>query len=175
MKTRIALLRGINVGGRNKLPMKELVPVLEKLGCGDVRTYIQSGNVVFRQDRDDNPADAIAGAIEGEFGFRPGVLVIDETDLERAWDQNPFDATEGKALHFLFLESASAEPDLERIEALKAASESWLLKGRVFYLHAPDGIARSKLAAGVEKCLGVTTTGRNANTVARLRAMVAEK
>ena len=92
MNTIIALLRGINVGGRNKLPMRELTQLLESLGLENVKTYIQSGNVVFQGRRDDLPAlaEEIGTAIQDSHGFTPRVLLLELADLETAVAQNRY-------------------------------------------------------------------------------------
>lgn len=176
MKTYIALFRGINVGGNSKLPMKELAVVLEGLGLQNIRTYIQSGNVVFEGKGNATELAAKMGAaIRRSHGFEPRVLLLDAAKLENAIKANPF--TEGEAagntLHFNFLESVPPNPNLDGLEKIRAATERFQLKGDVLYLHAPDGIGRSKLAAGMERLLGVPMTGRNWNTVKKLREMVA--
>lgn len=175
MNTCIALFRGINVGGNNKLPMKELVTVLEGLGLKNIRTYIQSGNVVF--DGKGEPAALAAkmgAAIRKSHGFEPKVLVLDAARLEQAIKANPFPEgeAEGNTLHFNFLEFVPLKPDMAGIEKIKAPSERYKLKGEVFYLHAPEGIGRSKLAANMEHLLGVPMTGRNWKTVSKLRELV---
>lgn len=171
----IALLRGINVGGNNSLPMAELRSNLESLQLSNVRTYIQSGNAIF---------DAVAGTpeslaakiqtqIEKKHGFRPHVLILGENDLRDAIKSNPFpEATDDpKSLHLLFLENAVKNPDLKALDKLKTATERFKLTGRVFYLHAPDGIARSRLAANATKLLGVVGTARNYRTVDKIITM----
>lgn len=172
MVARIALFRGINVGGRNVLPMKELKALLESLDCSDVKTYIQSGNVVFShaETGDANLSQKIGSAIEKRYGFLPRVLLLSAEELQRAAAENPFTAaaTEPKTLHLWFLAETPREPDLDGLHKLKAESESFVLTGRTFYLHAPDGIGRSKLAARVEKLLGVTATARNWQTVQKV-------
>lgn len=172
MTIRVALFRGINVGGHNKLPMSELVVLLESLGCSAVKTYIQSGNVVFDHVNTNNSdlSRAISSAIQKQSGFSPHILLLTASELQQAVTHNPFpDATaEPKTLHLWFLANAPDEPDLDKIEKRKSASESFVLMGHVFYLHAPDGIGRSKLAANVEKLLGVAATARNWRTVTRI-------
>jgi len=179
MKIFIALFRGINVGGNNKLPMKELAVVLEKLGLQNIRTYIQSGNAVFQDKAVDAAklAAQIGTAIRKEHGFEPRVLLLDAARLETIVKANPFPEAEaaGNTLHFNFLAEIPTKPDLAGIEKIRASSERCELKGDVFYLHAPDGIGRSKLAANMEKLLGVPMTGRNWNTVSKLREMAATK
>lgn len=178
MGTYVALLRGINVGGRNTLPMKELRALLADLGCRDVKTYIQSGNVVFRSARKDAAklSNGIAREIKSRRGFEPHVLVFAATDFAQAVDMNPFPdaASDPKSLHLGFLDTMPGSPDLEKLGSLKSESERCQLRGRVFYLHAPDGVARSKLAANAEKSLGVSMTDRNWRTVGRIMAMLEE-
>jgi uncharacterized protein (DUF1697 family) len=178
MKTVIALFRGINVGGNNKLPMKELVAVLEGLGLQDVQTWIQSGNVVFRSDTDmAKLSTKIGAAIRKSHGFTPKVLLLDALKLQKTIRENPFPDGEaaGNTLHANFLASVPPKPDLAGIEKIRAPSERCELKGDVFYLYAPDGIGRSRLAANMERLLGVPMTGRNWNTVHKLQEMVQEK
>ena len=170
--TWIALLRGINVGGHHKLPMKELAAELEALGLSDVKTYIQSGNAVFRSPQTDASAlsERIASAIREDHGFEPRVLVLSRSDFRAAVRANPFPAAdaEPRTVHLSFLAKPAADPDLEALDALKAKSEDFVLTERVFYLYAPDGIGRSKLAAKVETSLGVPATARNWRTVIKI-------
>jgi uncharacterized protein (DUF1697 family) len=172
MKTSIALFRGINVGGKNILPMKELKALLENLGLQNARTYIQSGNVVFQSTgkRDSRLADTISAAIKKNRGFEPQVMLLTLEELEKAVKGNPFPEAESepKTLHLNFLTAAPENPDLKALEKTRKKNERFKLKGNVFYLHAPDGIGRSKLAASVEKLLGVSATGRNWRTVCEI-------
>jgi len=169
----IAFFRGINVGGHNILPMKDLIDILQSLGCTDVRTYIQSGNVVFSRDLSDRKvfSERIAERIERSFKFKPSVLLLTREELSLRIENNPFPTDEGKNLHFYFLERIPEDPDLDRARSLKSPTEEFLLKDDVFYLFAPDGIGRSKLAAKVESCLGVPATARNYNTVMKVLSM----
>lgn len=175
MTTFIALFRGINVGGKNLLPMGQLVPLLEALGLQNVSTYIQSGNVVF-QSVELDPADLaerIQSAVHESHGFTPQVFVLGVDELERAVRANPYPEAEPepKSLHLSFLETRPQHPDLDVLEGLKLDSERFELRGEVFYLHAPEGIGRSKLAGRVERALGVSATGRNWRTVCRILEM----
>lgn len=174
MNTHIALFRGINVGGKNILPMKEIVGILEGMGCEKVKTYIQSGNVVFKSKKrqTNTMGDEISAQILKHHGFEPKVLLLEISELHDAIENNPFNTEDGKALHFAFLESHPKHPDLERLKAVKSNSEEFKLHKKVFYLYAPEGIGRSKLAAKVEQSLGVSVTGRNWNTVSKLISMV---
>lgn len=176
MSTYIALLRGINVGGNNLLPMKALVAILEDLGCENVRTYIQSGNAVFdvKSGLTKGFADRFGEAVRTGHGFKPSILLLQAVELENAIKGNPFPTADGKALHCYFLASTPKKPDLASLNQLKAASEAFVLKERVFYLYTPDGLGRSKLAVKVERALGVAATARNWNTVSKLAEMADE-
>ncbi|HET6527282.1 MAG TPA: DUF1697 domain-containing protein [Balneolaceae bacterium] len=174
MNTYIALLRGINVGGHNKLPMKELVQLLEDLGLHNVKTYIQTGNVAFKSEKDSAKlAESIKAAIEKDYGFAPHVLVLTFNEFQKAMTSNPFPEAEAepKTLHLYFLDREPENPDLESLESIKKDSERFILKNKTFYLHAPEGVGRSKLAAKVEKVLGVPATARNWRSVGKIKEM----
>jgi uncharacterized protein (DUF1697 family) len=176
MKTYIALFRGINVGGHNMLPMKELKGVLEKGGCQDVRTYIQSGNVILTSSISDAAklAKRLSALVSNSHGFEPRVMVLTRGELQRAASGNPFaGAVENPAaLHLFFLDAIPKNPDLKALEALKTKTEGFALKGAVFYLHTPDGLGISKLATRIERSLGVQGTARNWRTVTTLLGMM---
>ena len=167
----IALFRGINVGGHRSLPMKELKALMTDLGYADVRTYIQSGNVVFESDETDSAAMAlrISAAVEQSHGFSTRVLVLSRDDFMSAIVANPFpDAeSEPKTLHLYFL-TAPPTPDIASLDAAKAADETYVIIDRTLYLHAPSGIGRSKLAAKIDRLLNVETTARNWSTVVKI-------
>ena len=169
LETYIVLLRGINVGGRNPLPMKALKSSLEAGGFSNVRTYIQSGNIVLQSKTD--PTHKVASLIQSDFGLSPEILVLSEAGFGASVARNPFPDLEGKTVHFFYCKEPPTA-DLSKAAALAAESERYELIGDVFYLHAPDGIGRSKLAARVEACLGVAASGRNLNTVNKLREML---
>ncbi len=177
MAAYVALLRGINVGGKGLLPMKALAAHFEQAGCGAVKTYLQSGNVVFRQapEKVVGLATVIAAAIAKAQGFQPWITILNSEELRRATEANPFPeaAAEPKSLHLIVLAEPPPAPDLEALTALKAERERFALQGAFFYLHAPDGIGRSKLAAAVEKKLGVPATARNWNSVTKLLELAA--
>lgn len=166
MDTFIALFRGINVGGKHILPMKDLKTILEEHGCKNVMTYIQSGNVVFQ--REEPPGAEIGLAIEEKFGFKPEMLLLDKNELLQALANSPYTSDNGKTVHYYFCASTPTAIKTDKLEALKAASEEYAIIDKVFYLHAPNGVGRSKLATNVEQCLGVSTTARNLNTINKL-------
>jgi uncharacterized protein (DUF1697 family) len=165
----IVLFRGINVGGNNIVSMKRLVEMLQNMGCQQVKTYIQSGNVVLEHVLSDERALAllICEQLTKCFGFNVNIMLLDLELFRQAARQNPFPVAgnEGKCLHLYFLSAQPVNADLAGLVANKVDSESYQIIDKVFYLHAPDGIGRSKLAAKAEKLLGVSTTARNWNTV----------
>ncbi len=176
MATYIALFRGINVGGKTVLPMKSLTTIMEEQGCRNVRTYIQSGNVVFDSAKQAGKlGEQISSAISQVHGFKPKVWLLTEAELRDAIDHNPFDTEVGKALHFFFLESEAKRADLSILKPVQKESEKFKLHKKIFYLFAPEGIGRSKLAEKIGQALGVDVTARNWNTVNKLRLMVEEK
>ena len=177
MKTWVALLRGINVGGKNIVPMKELRKLLDDLGFRDVKTYIQSGNCAFRSEEDDATVvcATIAERMSDRFGFRPKVMAVSKDALARAISNNPYSsegAAEPRSVHFFFLSRPASAPDMDALDRIRKPSESFSLSRDVFYLHAPEGIARSKLAAQVEAKLGVAVTARNQRTVNKIAGMI---
>lgn len=173
--TWIALLRGINVGGKNKLPMASLIPEIEKVGLRPVRSYLQSGNLVFCGPRcsDLDLAATIRDLIRVRHQLEIPVLVAGKDEFLAAARANPFPDAEGeadgRALHLFFLETAPGTIDTQRLNSLQSTRESWRVVGRVFYLHAPEGFHISKLAAGVERTLGIRATARNWRTVCQIR------
>lgn len=171
MQTWIALLRGINVGGKHIVPMKELIRLMEANGFSEVKTYIQSGNVVFQHA--ERKEVEIAGLIEENFGFRPSVFVLSKDELQKASAQNPYDPDTGKAVHFFFFKEEPKDVDQDLLKSLKADSEAYKLVDKVFYLHAPNGIGRSRLVAKLHKVFpGTVITARNLNTINKLLGMI---
>lgn len=119
MKTYIALFRGINVGGSHMLPMKALKLLLEKNGCVDVQTYIQSGNAIFRCSMPDagDFAKQVAASVASSHGFEPRVLLLTRGELERAAMSNPFPEAEDnpRSMHLFFLAERPKKPDLKSL------------------------------------------------------------
>jgi uncharacterized protein (DUF1697 family) len=175
MKIWIALLRGVNVGSTRKLPMKDFATALTKAGLSDVRTYIQSGNVVFRS-REATAAPLVKiveTAIEKVGGFKSRAQVLSASDLRKAARDNPFPKATAThtSLHFFFLSEKVATAELAALEPLKTDHEDFALKGRVFYLYSRDGLTASKLAEKAARLLGDRATARNWRTVATLVEM----
>ncbi|KQX63305.1 DUF1697 domain-containing protein [Streptomyces sp. Root1310] len=176
--TYAALLRGINVGGSRKVPMADLRTLLEGLGLGDVRTYLQSGQAVFSSAHGDEEhlAAELTAAIEKHFGFAVGVIVRDHAYLKAVADDCPFPAAEleAKQLHATYF---STPVEAERYAGIDRAAhlpEEFRLGDRVLYLYAPEGLGRSKLAEQLSKPRvnkGLIATTRNWNTVVKLVEM----
>jgi uncharacterized protein (DUF1697 family) len=178
LKTYIALFRGINVGGKNILPMKELILLLQNFGFENIKTYIQSGNVVFRSNKKDEPplSRQISKKIKEIYRSEPIIHILGLQELENAISKNPFPESESKpeSLHLGFLAAEPKNPDFIKLEALKKNSERYRLIDKIFYLNAPEGIGRSKLAANSERLLGVPMTDRNWRTVCKIRDIAEE-
>jgi uncharacterized protein (DUF1697 family) len=176
MATWIALLRGVG-GGIRPLSMRELTAALEGIGLKDVRTYIQSGNVIFSSPK---AAPRLAGeierCIEKKFGFHSNTFVLSVDELRRAAANNPFPQAdaEPKTLHLFFLAQPPKAPQLDAMNELKAKSEQFALTSKVFYFYAPQGFGISKLAAKAGRLLGVDTTARNWRTVGKLLELAKE-
>jgi uncharacterized protein (DUF1697 family) len=181
----LALLRGINVGGRNKVAMSDLRRIATELGYTDVATYIQSGNLLFTSDGDDaaGHAEALEGRIAEQLGVRPAVVVMLAADLARAIADNPFPAeTNGRCLHAVFRATEPSAAERARIaEAVgrgraNGSTDDAVIVGRTLYLHTPDGFGRSELAVRLlSSATPAAGTARNWVTVTRLMAMLTEE
>ena len=173
MKRQIALLRGINVGGKNILPMAELIATFESLGFENIKTYIQSGNAIFECPATsvEKLAEKITAAVQKSHRIEVQTLVFSPEALERAVQNNPYGGRPGKSVHYYFCAHSPEDPDIDRLASLKTQDEEFHLNENIFYLHAPAGIGRSRLAAKIESLLKVPVTARNGNTVEKLVQM----
>ena len=175
----ISMLRGVNVGGHHKIKMEALRALYESLKFEDPRTYVQSGNVIFRSKEKNSAALAkkIQDAIERTFGFRPEVILRTTNELRKAIAANPFtgrDLEPGKIL-VTFLAGEAGPEARANLLRLKAHPEELHLKGRELYIYFPDGAGKSKLPwSQVEKLLLTTGTARNWNSVTKMLAMAVE-
>jgi uncharacterized protein (DUF1697 family) len=174
MTTWVVLLRGVNVGGANRLAMSDLRNLVGALGHSEVATYIQSGNVVLRSPRDDRAAVAaeICDGSQSTFGLTVSAIPRTLEELSAAVAANPFRAeaeADATRVHITFL-SAVPQPDqAARLEPDRFGPERFALIGSDLYLHYPNGAGRSKMNLDYfEKRLGVRGTARNLNTVAKL-------
>lgn len=178
MTTYISLLRGINLGAHYKIKMPDLTALYESLGLTDVKTYLQSGNVVFTHEESDHTrlAETIKAKIEEVYGYNVPILVLDADELRHIAHSNPF-LTERPAdpahLHATFL---AHPPNDERVRGFvppKSGEDEFILVGSVIYLLCPNGYGQTKLTNNLfENKLKVQGTTRNWRTVSALVEMV---
>ena len=185
MPTHVALLRGVNVGGRNRVAMADLREVVTSLGHTDVATYIQSGNVVFTSTEPDTGslAAAFERAIAEVLGVRPRVVVVPRHELAQVIADNPYpDETNLKCLHAVFRSEDMGADEVAAVAAAvqrareKGSRDEAQVVGRILYLRTPDGLGRSELAAQLSRSGGALDSGsagtmRNWATATKLLAM----
>jgi len=167
------LLRGINVGTRQRLAMADLRQLLAGLGYSDVTTHLQSGNALLttRANSSDKIAGAIEKAIAGDLGMQVKVLVRSGADLAEVVAGNPLAdvATDGARYLVAFLSAPADRAKMSAVDADTFAPEQFRAGRRELYLWYPNGVHQSKMSNSFwEKQLGVTATSRNWNTVTRL-------
>lgn len=174
--THVALLRGINVGGHRLLPMKELTGLFADAGCGDVRTYIQSGNVLFRA-----PASlaarlprVISEAIAAGFGHQVPVVVRTAEELHEVVRRNPFpEAAAPRQLHVAFLAEAPGAAAVRALDPGRSPPDAFLVRGREVYLSLVNGVAGTRFTNDyLDRALGTVSTLRNWRTVEALVALL---
>jgi uncharacterized protein (DUF1697 family) len=188
MASHVALLRGINVGGRNKVPMTDLREVVTSLGHTGVTTYIQSGNVLFSTADTDTAklAAALESAIGERFGIWASVVVLSREELARVLAGNPYlDEPNPRLVHVVFLNAEPPEDLLDRIAAAgsaaaaKGSRDTFHAVGRTLFLHTPDGFGTSELAQAVFRIIsppakqrqGLAATARNWATATKLLSL----
>ena len=172
--TFVALLRGINVGGRNRLAMAELKSMFQDAGCRSARTYIQSGNVVFRSTREEarRICDAVRAALAARLGTDIPIILRSGANLARIAGDNPFPAAEEdpRLLHVGFLSDRPASDRISALDPNRSPPDEFAVRGREVYLYLPNGAARTKLtAAYFDRTLGIAATFRNWRTVKTLQ------
>ena len=170
----VGLLRGVNVGGKHKIRMETLRALCESLGFEEPRTFIQSGNVVFRTRQRNLRllAERLEEAIERGHGFRPAVVLRTVADMRGVVARNPFGTRrdiEPAKLVVTFLADQPAVSACQKVLAMKTDPEELRIVGREMFIHFPLGMGRTKVpTAQIEKTLGTPGTGRNWNTVLKL-------
>ena len=167
----ISLLRGINVGGNKKICMSALAKAYDELGFKDIRTYIQSGNVIFKSNMEN--VSELAGIIEEKikntFGFEVRVIVRTKEEFWQIIENNPFKNDDLSKLNVAFLSDTPQAGSAAGIDKVKDASEKYFINGKEIYIYYHNGVARSKISNGFfEKNLKVIATTRNWNTVNKL-------
>jgi uncharacterized protein (DUF1697 family) len=176
----ISMLRGVNVGGHNKIKMEALRALYESLKLKDAQTYVQSGNVIFATDERDiaRLAKRIEDGIERKFGFRPSVILRTAAEMRDVIARNPFAKRRGIEPSKLLVTFLASDPDAEareKVRQVKCDPEELRIEGRELYIYFPNGMGRSKLPwAGFGKALKTPGTGRNWNSVTKMLEM-AEK
>lgn len=167
MTRHLALLRGVNVGGKNRVPMGELRSLFEDLGFTDVSTYIQSGNVLFSTTGPVTP-EALQAAIREQFEVDATVVLRTPEELRRTVDALPYTEADASRIHVGFMAHEPTGAALATLDTESFHPEEFAVSGRDLYLLLPDGMGRAKLPAYLERHLRVPTTIRNWNTVTKL-------
>jgi uncharacterized protein (DUF1697 family) len=169
----IALLRGINVGGRTTVPMPALRKTCESAGCTDVTTYIQSGNVVLTSPLSAaRLASTLERAIADELGVAPTVMVRTHSEMADVLAANPFPDADPNKLHVAFLSKTPPKEQLAHLDDVDCAPDEFVVRDTEVYLHLPNGVGRSKLPAQLfDRRLKIPATLRNWRTVTRLTEM----
>jgi uncharacterized protein (DUF1697 family) len=184
MPTYLALLRGINVSGKKIIKMEDFRNLMESVGYGNVKTYIQSGNVIFESDGTSKIkiAASIEALIEGHYGFDVTVFVLDLKDIEKAIDNNPFVSQrqpEGAGSKKLYVTFLSGSPSPEKMQSLREAPIGHDLievVGDVLYFKLETKASESKLSNNlIESRLKLKATTRNWNTTLKLYDMMKER
>lgn len=171
----VLLLRGVNVGGANRLPMPELRQYLTELGLTHVQTHIQSGNVVFAGGQAGLDAQISAG-MTLRFGFAPRLFLYPLAEYSAILAANPYaayGAADGAAVHIFFLSAPFSAAEAAAQTALAARDEAVTFTPRAVYLHAPSGIGRSKLAEKLSQSKSVDLTARNYTSAMAIAALAA--
>ncbi|MDA4114026.1 MAG: DUF1697 domain-containing protein [Thaumarchaeota archaeon] len=174
MNTYISMLRGINVGGQKKVRMGELKGLYESLGFGKVRTYIQSGNVLFEYRDTDRSSlvRKIERGIDDRFGFEVPVVIRTKDELQRVIANSPFAGKDDTKVHVTFLSAEPTGLTAEEISGAKDEAEEFSISGNEIYLFCPNGYGVTKLSnAFLERKLKVSATTRNWRTVKTLLSM----
>ena len=172
--TFVALLRGINLGGKNKLPMKDLTAMFVDAGCGHVRNYIQSGNVVF-ESAPARLCEVIEKRIEKQFGFRVPVILRNTKQLRAVVARNPFlkTAAAPETLHVMFLADKPSQERIKTLDPHRSTPDEFIVQGQEIYLRLPNGAGISKLTnAYFDSKLATISTSRNWRTVNTLLEMM---
>ncbi|MEM7479453.1 MAG: DUF1697 domain-containing protein [Planctomycetota bacterium] len=174
--TRIALLRGINVGGKNILPMARLREMAISLGYKSVQTYIQSGNLFFESSRSATKlASELALAIESEFNFSVPTIVLTGPKLTDAVEKNPWPNVAIKALHLGVLSQKPTQKQISAIPNIDSGDDQWHCDGRFVYFYCPNGLARTKLTnTFFERHLSCKMTVRNWKTTQKLIELISK-
>lgn len=177
MITYIALLRGVNVGGHRKLPMADLRTLLSKEGFGTIKTYIQSGNVVFRASESDTSVlkTRVEKAISSTFGFEVPVILMTSREFQEILEQNPFDEEIIPESYYILLSHAIPEERSKGLTDDHWEQEHFRITKKCIYLYVENGYGKAKCSTNFfEKKLDITATARNHKTMLKLVSLAAE-
>jgi uncharacterized protein (DUF1697 family) len=163
----VGLLRGVNVGGKNKLPMAELRKLVDSLGHTEVTTFIQSGNVVFTASKPIEP-ESLEKAIAEQFAIKPVVVLRTVRELGTAVSSNPYARADLSKVHVGFMTHKPSAAVLKKLDTARFLPEEFAFRDRELYLFLPNGMGRTKLPAYLDRQLKIPTTVRNWNTVTKL-------
>jgi uncharacterized protein (DUF1697 family) len=177
MKTFVALLRGINVGGKNKIKMADLRSALGDAGFINVRTYIQSGNVVFESAKNQDSLELlISKTIKSQFGYEVPVMVREASFFIKAIKNCPYKNKDVAAICVAVLSEPAKKSDVKALESLDHGDDAVSIRGDVAYLYCPSGFSKTKLTNNfIEKKLRLRATSRNWRTLGKLIEMCADK
>jgi len=171
METFIILLRAVNVAGKNNIKMAELKSHLEKANFHNVKTYIQSGNIILQSDLSASAIPLkVQEIINQQFGMSVHVFVLNTDSLQYILHNNPFqNGEEGNRVFITLLNKKPDSTDLDKLARIDIGDEKYVLNEEVFYFYVPRGMANSKLSNPfIEQKLKVVSTGRNLNTMLKL-------
>lgn len=174
IKTRVLLLRGVNVAGANRLPMPEFREMLGEMGLRDVQTHIQSGNAVFHDPGVAGLTERIAADMLVRFGFAPAMFLLDLAEFEAIVAANPYKThgkADGEAVHIFFLAAPTPVATFAPIKAAAVVGESFQAAQTALYLHAPAGVGRSALFTKLDRMTSPTKTARNQKSAEAIIAL----
>lgn len=169
----VALLRGVNVGGKNKVPMADLRTLVESLGHTDVSTFIQSGNVIFTSSKVVTPK-SLEAAIAKQFGIQSRVVLRTKAELGKILKANPFTRADTSKLHVGFMVEKPPASVVKALDVDEFLPDEFAVHATELYLHLPNGMGRAKLPPYLDRRLKVVTTVRNWNTVTKLLELASD-
>ena len=175
--THVALLRGINLGGKNAVPMAELRRYAEEAGGANARTYVQSGNLVFTAQHAAPIAAVISARIEENLGLTIPVVLVTADELRDIAAGNPYlrEGVPEKEVHLILLSETPPPDRVANLDPDRSPPDRYTVAGRAIYHHAPNGLARTKLTnAYLDRTLGVVSTSRNWRTIGSILALCAD-
>lgn len=174
MKKHVALLRGINVGGHNKIRMVDLRSLCDSIGLPNARTYIQSGNIVLRSAfTSSEVASKLKSGILKSFGIDTNVLVIEAEKFVAISNAYPFDVKEHKEAHIMFLSAKPSQEAIDKLKSLNTGADKMKVTESAVYSYLPNGVAGADMNfRNIEGTLGVSGTARNRRTIEKLIKMI---